>query len=252
MFSIMAALPLVPLNLPRGVVPLGAFEAAKALDRQVLRLGWPTFDALLPDGGLPRGVVEIASRHALGGPTRIAARAIAAAQEKNPKAWCAWIDPDATLHAPGLARAGADLARLFVVRPPRSELGRIAVKVARAGAFDVVVVDMDSAFGGRSGWLPQYPARKARKPLPPEVVVRKLALAADEGATTVILLTDITERRAIPWPVALRLECERRPDTLNVRVAKDHRGRAGLARTSVPIAELQPQRPARAAAGGLP
>ena len=68
--------------------------------------------------------------------------------------------------------------------------------------------------------------------------MRKLALAAEEGECTIVLLTDATQRRSIPWPVALRLELERRPDALSVRVAKDHRGRASLARTWVPITEL--------------
>ncbi len=255
----MAALPLSLQSLSalslRGVAPLRAFEEAKSRqcgEQGALALGWPSIDALLPDGGLPRGVIELASRHALGGPTRVAARAVAAAHQRNERAWCAWLDPEATLHAPGIARVGVDLARLFVVRPPRAELGRIAVKVARAGAFDVVVIDMDAILGTEAEWPPPYPAsqsdanpsrrarseRGARRALPPEIVVRKLALAAEEGNCTIVLLTDATQKRSIPWPVALRLELERRPDALSVRVAKDHRGRASLARTWVPITEL--------------
>jgi hypothetical protein len=240
----MAAFPLATpaqFELPRGVAPLSELEAAKS--KSVLALGWPSLDALLPDGGLPRGVVELASRQAVGGPSRIAARAIAAAHARSPKAFAAWLDPEATLHAPGLARAGIDLERLFVVRPPRADLGRIAVKVTRAGAFDVIVVDIDAVLGA-SVWPPPYPraqtksSSRARRPLPPEVVVRKLALAAEEGECTVLLLTDSTLRRSVPWPVALRLELERRPDALSVRVAKDHRGRSSLARSWVPITEL--------------
>ena len=253
----MAALPLslaTLAGLPHGVAPLRAFEEARSRKGQggalSLPLGWPSFDALLPDGGLPRGVIELASRHALGGPTRVAARAIAAAHRRSDRAWCAWLDPEATLHAPGIARVGVDLARLFVVRPPRAELGRIAVKVARAGAFDVVVIDMDAILGtAETAWPPPYPIAAAaaggpnkrspsRRALPSEIVVRKLALAAEEGDCTIVLLTDATQKRSIPWPVALRLELERRPDALSVRVAKDHRGRASLARTWVPITEL--------------
>lgn len=244
-------------SLPQGVSSLGDHEQRqRAVQSPSLALGWPSLDALLPDGGLPRGVVEITSRHALGGPTRIAARAVAMAHAKSDRAWCAWIDPEATLHAPGLARLDVDLARLFVVRPPRAELGRIAVKVARARAFDVVIVDIDAVLGAEPAWPPRYPLSvpsgtgsrqaasapksRARRPLPPEIVVRKLALAAEEGECTVILLTDATQSqsRVVPWPVALRLELERRPDALSVRVAKDHRGRSNLARTWVPITEL--------------
>jgi len=63
-----------------------------------------------------------------------------------------------------------------------------------------------------------------RSPLAPraEVLVRKLALAAEPSGATVLLLTDSTRPRAVPWPVSLRLELSR-PDlrTLSVRVAKD-------------------------------
>src|SRR3954470_13038761 len=92
-------------------------RADRALARPVgLALGWPEVDALLPDGGFPRGVVELSTPRALGGATTVALAAVRAAQAKDPRAWCAWIDPEATLYAPGVARAGVDLARLLVVR----------------------------------------------------------------------------------------------------------------------------------------
>jgi hypothetical protein len=110
-----------------------------------------------------------------------------------------------------------DLARLLVIRPSRAQLGRVAVKTVGSGAFEVVVVDVD--LGVRN----------------PELLVRKLALAAEPSGTTVLLLTDASRPRAAPWPVALRLELSR-PDarSLSVRVTKEKRGRASpdsLART---------------------
>jgi hypothetical protein len=66
------------------------------------------------------------------------------------------------------------------------------------------------------------------------VLVRKLALLAGEGGATVLLLTNASLPRAVPWPVALRLEIARAPESLSLRVAKDRRGRVGLART-VPL-----------------
>ena len=66
----------------------------------------------------------------------------------------------------------------------------------------------------------------------PELLVRKLALAAEPCGTTVILLTDASRPRAAAWPVALRLELSRpRPERMTVRVAKDKRGRIGVAKT---------------------
>jgi len=178
-----------------------------------LVLGWPELDALLPDGGLPRGVVELAAPHALGGATSVALAAVRAGQARGKGAWCAWIDPEGTLHAPGVVAAGVELARMLVVRAPRAVTARAALKVVASGAFEVVAIDVDCVPRG-------------------DVLVRKLALAAEPGGTTVLLLTDSTRPRAAPWPVTLRLELSR-PDvrTLSVLVAKDRRGRIAQART---------------------
>jgi hypothetical protein len=66
----------------------------------------------------------------------------------------------------------------------------------------------------------------------PEVLVRKLALAAEPSGATVMLLTDSARPRTAPWPVALRLELSRPSrHELTVRVAKDRCGRSGLVKT---------------------
>jgi recombination protein RecA len=180
---------------------------------QALPLGWPELDALLPDGGLPRGVVELAAPHGRGGATSVALAAVRAGQARGKGAWCAWVDPEGSLHAPGVVTAGVELARMLVVRAPWSGVARAALKVVASGAFEVVAIDVDSTPRG-------------------EVLVRKLALAAEPSGATVLLLTDSTRPRAASWPVTLRLELSR-PDvrTLSVLVAKDRRGRVGPART---------------------
>ncbi|MFN0064449.1 MAG: ImuA family protein [Myxococcaceae bacterium] len=182
-----------------------------------LKLHWETLDALLPDGGLPSGVSEFSAPKALGGVSRIAVRAICAAQNQDEHAWCAWIDPEASLYAPGLAQSGVDLSRLLVVRPKREQLGRIALKVVRSGAFDVAILDMDPVGG----------AQALTRDRPPELLVRQLSLAAQESGTHVVLLSDLGLPRAAPWPVALRLEVQRlSPNQLSVRIAKERHGRA--------------------------
>jgi hypothetical protein len=70
------------------------------------------------------------------------------------------------------------------------------------------------------------PRRGSRARVDGSVIVRKLALAAEDKGTTFILLTDLFTSRAVPWPVALRLEVQRRPEAIAVRVTKDRRGRA--------------------------
>jgi recombination protein RecA len=120
---------------------------------------------------------------------------------------------------------------MLVVVPPRAQLGRIALKVVSSGAFEVVVIDMDPAAGDGRHMPAQGLARRG-KGWAPELLVRKLALAAEPCGTTVILLTDASRTRSAAWPVAMRLELSRpRPERMTVRVAKDKRGRVGLAKT---------------------
>jgi hypothetical protein len=211
---------------------------------------------LLPDGGLPRGVVELAAIGGLGGSTSVALEAVRAGQARSRESWCAWIDPEGTLHAPGVVARGVDLGRLLVVRPPRSQIGRVAVKLMGAGAFEVVVVDIDTVPGAsrRAERVDSSCASGARK-LPkrrawaPEVLVRKLALAAESSGATVLLLTDATCPRAQPWPVSLRLELSRPSlHAMAVRIAKDRRGRIGMAKT-IPFSPLELPGIPRKAAG---
>ncbi len=223
------------LSIEALVAQLGSRGRVDRADRALpsppcLPLGWGEVDALLPDNGLPRGVIELVAPRVLGGVTRLCLSAVRAAQARDARAWCAWLDPEGTLYAPGIAKAGVDLTRLFIVRPSRSQLGRIAVKVAASGAFAVVVVDLHPV--GEATVAREKPSRGARRPLPPEVVVRKLALASEERGATVLLATDARVARDVPWPVALRLEMARpTPDTLTIRVAKEKRGRIGQTRT---------------------
>jgi recombination protein RecA len=211
----------------------GLQTAARLADgsREPLR-ACPGLEELLPDGGLPQGVVELAAPRATAGSTSIALAAVRAAQERSAGSWCAWIDPESTLHAPGVVAAGVNLARLLVVAPPRTLLGRAAVRVVGSGAFDVVVVDFDAIAG--AGVV----LRSNRKGWAPEMLVRKLALLAETAGTTVLLLTDSTRKKAVPWPLALRIEVARPSRSeLSVRVAKDRRGRIGMSRT-IPFRSL--------------
>ena len=175
------------------------------------------------DGTLPSGVVELSAPLSLGSSTRLAAFAVASAHARDPRSWCAWIDPEENLHAPGLVQRDVDLARLLVVRPERKDLQRIAIKTVQSGAFDVVVVDVDPV--GLPG------ARKKKDAL----FVRKLALGAEKSGATVILLVDALAKKSEPWPVALRLELERTPDSVLVRVGKDRHGKLMLAKATLPM-----------------
>jgi hypothetical protein len=193
--------------------------------RNLLPLDWPDLAKVLPDGGLPRGVIELASRHPAskkhgalrGGATSIALAAIRGVHLADENAWCSWITEDTgpALYAPAVAKAGVDLDRLLVVRAPHAALARTAVKVATSGAFDLVIVD-----------APNGLVRPKTSRVDETVVVRKLALAASDRGTSTLLITSAFTERSQPLPVALRLEVERRPEAISLRVTKDRRGSA--------------------------
>lgn len=203
-----------------GAPALGPSERAKSLP-----LGLGRLDEALPEAGLPRGaVVEIAAPRGLARGTTIALAACASAQaearlrggRETAGAFCAWLDPGASLFAPAVARAGVDLERLLVVRPPLEALARVAVRVSESRAFKVVVIDAAGVPGGALDLrLDRWPN-----------IVRRLALAVERSDSAVLLLTDSTAARALPLPVAMRLEVERlSEDRVTVRVAKERRGR---------------------------
>lgn len=242
----MFSMSLAALPLDRAVrlgVSLGAEARAKALP-----LGLAAVDAALPDAGLPRGaVVELASPRGLARATSIALAACAAAQgearlragdDATPGAWCAWIEPGATLYAPGALAAGVDLARLLVVRPSAADLARVAVRTVASRVFSVVVID--------AAGVPGCPAAVGRLDRW-STVVRRLALAVESSDTTVLLLTDKQAPRAMPLPTALRLELDRpAEDRLALRVAKDKRGRVAPP-VGIPLGPGAPAAPAPAA-----
>jgi hypothetical protein len=233
----MAAVAVNLLDLAR----LGVAQGTSALTppENVLSLDWPELERVLPDRGFPRGVIEIASpitkQGAMrGGATTISLSAVRAVHAADPRAWCAWItEANAPpLYAPAVAQAGVDLDRLLVVRPQPADLARTVVKIASSGAFDLVVVDAPAGLDGRLSITDatvgprRAPQVRARSRVDGSVVVRKLALAAEEKGTTFIVLTNVFTSRAVPWPVALRIEVERRPEAIAVRITKDRRGRA--------------------------
>lgn len=198
---------------------------------KVVALDWPELEHVLPDHGLPRGVIEIASPVTRagamqGGATTIALAAIRAAHRADERAWCAWItdDKSPSLYAPAVVQAGVDLDRLLVVRPDPASLARTVVKVAASGAFDVVIVDAQQA-SGLDGRIPGE-GKTSRSRVDGSVVVRKLSLASEEKGTAFLVLTNVYAPRAVPWPVVLRLEVERRPEAIALRITKDRRGRS--------------------------
>ncbi|MCU0691064.1 MAG: recombinase A [Polyangiaceae bacterium] len=190
----------------------------------VVPAGVPELDAILPDSGFPRGaVVELTAPGALSQATSVALHACASAQQQaqvrgGEPAWCAWLDPSCSLYAPGVVAHGVTLDRLLLVRPPSAALSRVAVRLVASRVFSVVVIDAVGVPGC------EMPTPLHRWPN----VVRRLAIAAQGGDTSILLLTEQSASRAVGLPVAMRLElAQHNAQQLSVRVAKERRGRIG-------------------------
>jgi recombination protein RecA len=193
------------------------FEAAPGAPREELVLPWgiEALDALLPEGGLPRGaVVEMAVHGAAALATTLALKACRSAQQRG--AWCGFVDPSETLHAPGAGGLGVALDRLIVVRPPLEMLARVTLRMAESRALSLVVVD---AMG-----TPEQPLDVH---LGPWVrVVRRLTQALQGTGSSVLLLTDKSAPRPLALPVTQRLELHRKNEReLLLAVTRDLRGR---------------------------
>jgi recombination protein RecA len=194
----------------------------EASDPDALPFGFAALDAWLPDHGLARGaVVELSAQERASHATSLALMACRSAQGvslSSEMPWCAFVDPTGSLHAPGVLAAGVALDRLLVVRPSAEALARTAIRLVESHAFSVVVVDTAGAPGTASPLLHSHAAWPR--------VVRRIALALGGSRQCVLLITDPSLPRSVPWPVAERLELNRPNDSeLVVRIAKDKRGR---------------------------
>ena len=187
-----------------------------------LSLGDEQLDALLPDGGIPRGaVVEFALKGAAAWGTSLALAACRSAQQQalqlgSQEAWCAFVDPSRSLYGPGVVQAGVRLDRLLVAVPESTAVAQVALRIVRSRIFAVTVVDIRGVPGA---WLDLSLVRWPR-------VVRQLATGSDGAHGIVLLLSDAYSRRPLPLPVALRLELDQpHPYELGVRVVKERHGR---------------------------
>lgn len=208
-------------QLPPGVAPARSGQAAAG---RTLPLALGPVDAALPDGGLPLGaVVELSVQGGAALATQLALAACRAAQAASRQrggdgAWCAFVDPASSLHAPGVVRAGVTLDRLLVVRPPLEALSRTALRLAESRAFAVLAIDTVGVPGASLDVaLAQWPR-----------VVRRLSLAVQGSSALVLLMTDAEAQRPLPLPVAQRLQLSRpSPGELALQVVKDRNGRIG-------------------------
>jgi protein ImuA len=178
--------------------------------------GFRALDACLPGGGWPLAtLIELLVPAAGIGEIRLllpALRSLVSAAGVEPR-WVAWLAPPHLPYAPALADAGLDPAHMLVIRP-RAGVDRLwAMEQAlRSGACAAVL-----------GW-----AGTAH-----DAALRRLKLAAEEGATPAFLLRSPAHRDDCS-PAALRLALAARGYGLDVEILKSRGGgRARIERLQI-------------------
>lgn len=188
---------------------------------QVHRAGFLPFGvgSLTPEQGILLGqVTELSVGHEGAQATTLALGACAEAQRQGRiegiqlGQFCAFVDPAASLYAPGVEALGVELSRLLVVRPPPTELAAVTLRLVRSRIFGLLVVDTVGVPGQPMNVDWRAWVR----------VVRQMNLALEGTVSSVLLITDARVRRPLPLPVARRIELLRpNASTLRVRIVKD-------------------------------
>jgi protein ImuA len=182
-----------------------------------LASGRPEVDALLPDGGFPRGALSALSGGPASGKTGVALSALREAQAGG--ALAAYVDGRGELYPPAALALGVDLARLLIVRPERGP-PRGARDAALPGLWAAEVLLASGAFAAVAIDVPLHdlPASRA------EAMLRRLRAAAEKGGTAALLLA-APGGPAIPAALRLDLDGARlRPALRAVGSGEDGRG----------------------------
>jgi cell division inhibitor SulA/protein ImuA len=165
--------------------------------------GLAVLDAVLPDGGWPRGAVTELMPDAFGvGEIGLLLPALASLSQAGQP--LAWVAPPQLPCAMGLAQGGIALAQLLLVaaRDDRATLWA-AEQALRCSGLGAVLL---------------WPAAATDR------CVRRLQLAAEAGGTSGFLFRPATAAAA-PSPAALRLRLRPRREGLEVRIIKARGGR---------------------------
>jgi protein ImuA len=192
-----------------------------------LASGRPEVDALLPDGGFPRGALSALSGGPASGKTGVALSALREAQAGG--ALAAYVDGRGELYPPAALALGVDLARLLIVRPERGpprgardrgDRDRGARDAALPGLWAAEVLLASGAFAAVAIDVPLHDIPAARA----EAMLRRLRAAAEKGGAAALLLA-APGGPAIPAALRLDLDGARlRPALRAVGGEEDDRG----------------------------
>jgi len=181
-----------PVTVPR---PSPSPGSAPDLAAEAVSTGFPTLDALLGTGGLPRRAGATLRGDASSGKTTLALRSVAGAQAAG--GIVAWLDGGRTFDPLEAAARGVDLRWLVVLRPAEVGEGlRLAGALVSGRAVDLLVLDL--------------PPRLA---LTNEALLRRLAAHARRIGVQLLVLEPLDLAAALHGALAeaagVRLELER-------------------------------------------
>jgi len=252
---------------------IGQPGAQHSSELPVVATGVRSFDQALPDGGVPFGAVTeirvmgagLATTLALAFCRSVHGQASAAMQSGVGRAsWCAYVDPEALLFAPGVAAHGVRLEHLLVLQPEPNDIKKAAIMLAESHAFSLIVVDLRGHVGPRVRGRSTEPFRHMENReqmaksgtlarLSPtcrtsssgvvdneQATIRRLSMAIRHVKTSIVLLTQQSPHQHMPvLPVALRLEVSTKQDSVHLLVSKDRLGRISSAPVPIPISEIR-------------
>jgi cell division inhibitor SulA/protein ImuA len=179
--------------------------------RAVVPTGFPELDRHLPGGGWPLGAITEIFVDGYGvGELGLLMPALAALTKADPSKlpkWVAWIAPPFVPYAPALQQHGVDIDRQLMIHPTRDK--------DRLWAIEQVVRSGSSA--GVLAWVAS----------PPDVVLRRLQLAAEDQSCWVVLFRPASARLQRS-PAALRVRLSQAPAATRVEVFKCRGGRPGV------------------------
>lgn len=131
--------------------------------------------------------------------TELGLRLASELQREPSHPWVAFVDPLATLHAPGVSARGVLLERLLVVRPQQGAVRRVLVRLVESEIFGLVIVDLA---GTPTESIEEHLGSWVR-------VTRRLHVALRGQSQRVLLLTSRTAQRPLPLAVSQRLDAAR-------------------------------------------
>ncbi|MET1231898.1 MAG: hypothetical protein ABWY52_03495 [Candidatus Limnocylindrales bacterium] len=219
----LALAPLPDIDPATAPIPDPSPRSAPNLGIEAVSTGFPTLDALLGTGGLPRRAGATLRGDASSGKTTLALRSVAEAQAVG--GIVAWLDIGRTFDPLEAAARGVDLRWLVILRPAEVGEGlRLAGALVSGRAVDLLVLDLPPRLALANEALLRRLAAHARRIGVQLLVLEPLDLAAPLHGALAEAAGVRLELERVGW---LRLGRDIVGQRTAVTVSKNHFGPPG-------------------------